>query len=115
MKKMSLVFVILLAALVAAAQGLDDYPINVHVSSARTIMGPAGSSGFLPYEQLDVTINGKKYELRAPSDGSLLKLGDYNARLAQDQHKTPYESLQVYEFLFSDGKMVKFAVTGQTE
>jgi hypothetical protein len=114
MKKMSLLVVIVLAALGAAAQKPDDHAITVHVSSARTILTPA-NGGAIQYQQLNVSINGKKYELRAISDGSLLTLGDYKAKLAEDKHKTPYESLQAYEFLFSDGKTVKFTVTGQSE
>jgi hypothetical protein len=115
MKKISLLFVMLLAALVSQAQTLDDYPITVHVSSARTILVPAGNMGAVQYQQLNVTINGKKYELRAVSDGSLLTLGDYKAKLVENKRKTAYESLQTYQFLFSDGKMTTFTVTGQSE
>jgi hypothetical protein len=115
MKKTSLLVVILLAALVSAAQTLDDYPITVHVSSVRTILVPAGSIGAVQYQQLSVTINGKRFELSAKSDGSLLTLGDYNAKLVENTRKTAYESLQTYQFLFSDGKMTTFTVTGQSE
>ena len=115
MKKISLFIVIVLAALVSAAQSLDDHPITVHVSSARSILVPAGSIGAVQYQQLSVIINGKRFELSAKSDGSLLTLGDYKVRLVENTHKTSYESLQTYEFLFSDGKMATFTVTGQSE
>ena len=115
MKKISLLIVIVLAALVSTAQTLDDYPITVHVSSARSILVPAGSIGAVQYQQLNVTINGKRFELSAKSDGSLLTLGDYQAKLVENQRKTSYESLQTYEFLFADGKMARFTVTGQSE
>lgn len=111
MKKISLLAVILLAALVAAAQKTGDSPTAVHVSSARTIF----IAGNGQYQQLTVNINGKHLELGAMSDGSLLTPGDYKAKLVEDKHKTAYESLQVYEFLFPDGKTVKFTVMGQSE
>jgi hypothetical protein len=115
MKKISLLVAILLVALVSAAQSLDDYPITVHVSSARTILVPTASIGAVQYQQLRVTINGKRFELSAKSDGSLLTLGNYKAKLVENQRKTSYESLQTYQFLFSDGKMTTFTVTGQSE
>jgi hypothetical protein len=45
----------------------------------------------------------------------VLALGDYKAKLVQDDHKTAYDSLQVYEFLFADKKTRKFEVVGQME
>ena len=113
MKKIPLLIVIVLAALVSTAQTLDDYPITV--SSARSILVPAGSIGAVQYQQLNVTSNGKRFELSAKSDGSLLTLGDYQGELVENQRKTCYQSLQTYEFLFADGKMARFTVTGQSE
>jgi hypothetical protein len=53
---------------------------------------------------LKVVINGKKYELKSGSvKNVVLALGDYKAKLVQDEHKTAYDSLQVYEFLFRSG------------
>jgi hypothetical protein len=115
MKPISLLVAILFATLVSMAQKPDDNPVTVHVSSARTMLLPTGSSGAAQYQYLSVSINGKKYELRAISDGSLLTLGDYLAKLAEDKHKTTYESLQAYDFLFPDGRTVRFTVTGQSE
>jgi len=46
---------------------------------------------------------------------NLLALGDYKAKLVKDDHKTPYESIRMYEFQFPDKKTRKFAVAGQTE
>ncbi|MGA8409365.1 MAG: hypothetical protein WB680_19490 [Candidatus Acidiferrales bacterium] len=114
MKNVALFALLLLATLSCAAQSPDEYPITVHVSSARTIIVP-NFSGQLQLQQLKVTINSKKYELTAQSDGSLLTLGDYQAKLVQNDHKTAYESLQAYEFRFPDKKTVKFTVTAQSE
>ena len=47
--------------------------------------------------------------------GQLLVLGDYKAKLVKDEHRTTYDSYQVYEFLFPDGKTRKFQVVGQIE
>jgi len=114
MKTISLLVAIMLAVLVSTAQAPGDYPIAVHVSSARTILVPI-SGGSVQFQQLKVTIKGKNFELGATSDGSLLTPGDYKAKLVENQHKTAYESLQAYEFLFPDGKKAKFTVTGQSE
>ena len=65
---------------------------------------------------MNVVINGKKYELMSGSIKNLvLALGDYKAKLVQDEHKNAYDSLQVYEFLFADKKTRKFEVVGQME
>jgi hypothetical protein len=65
------------------------------------------SIGAVQYQQLSVTMNGKRFELSAKSDGS--------AKLVENKRKTAYESMQTYQFLFSDGKMTTFTVTGQNE
>jgi hypothetical protein len=44
-----------------------------------------------------------------------LALGDYKAKLIKDEHKTFYETIQVYEFLFADKKTRWFEVIVQTE
>jgi hypothetical protein len=64
---------------------------------------------------LNVVINGKKYELQASGYSMLLALGDYETKLIKNQHKGTYDSLQIYEFLFSDQKTRRFVVTVQTE
>ena len=74
------------------------------------------SDTLLEYQVLNVVINGKKYELMSSSvKNVLLALGDYKAKLVQDEHKTAYDSLQVYEFLFPDRRVRKFEVVGQME
>ena len=74
------------------------------------------------FQMLNVVIDGKKYELEAPTlranlqaGVALLALGNYKAKLVQDKHKTAYESSQVYEFLFSDNTTRRFTVVGRIE
>jgi hypothetical protein len=110
-KKITLAILLLISALAWAGGDPNpaDYTINVHVSSSRVDI-KYGTQG------LNVVIDGKKYELRSELViNRVLALGDYKAKLVQDQHKTTYDSLHVYEFLFPDKKTRKFEVVGQTE
>ena len=86
-----------------------EYTINVHVSSSRMVL----ETSLLFSQELDVVIEGKRYELLAAN--ALLALGDYKAKLVKDEHRTAYESFQVYGFLFPDKKIRKFTVVGVTE
>jgi hypothetical protein len=122
MKKIALCIVLLFSTFSWAAPSPDEYSINVHVSSSHWIMSPAILVGPEPFLRLNVIIDGKKYELEAPTTKAnleagvtLLALGDYKAKVIQDVHKTTYESSQAYEFLFPDKKTRKFMVVGQTE
>ncbi len=87
-----------------------DYAITVHVSACHLSF-----VSLTTLQNLDVVINGKAYELQAISNDGVLALGDYKAKLVQDVHKTAYESSLTYEFLFTDTKVRKFSVIGQTE
>jgi hypothetical protein len=87
-----------------------DYTITVHVSACHLSFVSVTT-----FQDLDVVINGKTYELQATSSDGVLTPGDYKAKLVQDLHKTAYESSQTYEFLFPDMKVRKFSVIGQTE
>jgi hypothetical protein len=110
MNRAALFVLLLLAAFAPAAPAPDVYSIEVHVISSH--FPPLRVAG----QNLNVIINGKKYELNGSADdGSLLALGDYKAKLVKDDHKTTYESVQVYEFLFADKKTRKFEVVGQSE
>ena len=113
MQKITLAVLLLISVL--AWGGGDpnpaEYTINVHVTSSRLVTGSA--PGF--WQKLDVVIDGKKYELESDVMNVLLALGDYKAKLVKDEHKTQYDSLQVYEFLFPDKKTRKFEVVGQME
>jgi hypothetical protein len=83
-----------------------DYTVSVHVSSSNV------TTGLL---QLKVVINGKNFVLSSSAVPGLLALGDYKAKLLKDEHKTAYDSYQVYEFLFPDKKTRKYIVVGQWE
>jgi hypothetical protein len=87
-----------------------EYTITIHVSACQLTFVSVAT-----YQNLDVIINGKRYELQAVSHDGVLAPGDYKAKLVQDVHKTAYESSQAYEFLFPDMKVRRFSVIGQTE
>jgi len=87
-----------------------DYTTTVHVSACHLSFVSLST-----LQNLDVVINGKAYQLQAISNDGVLALGDYKAKLVQDVHKTAFESSQTYEFLFSDMKVRKFSVIGQSE
>jgi hypothetical protein len=110
MKKIALV-VLLLLPVHAWAGGdptQDEYTINIHISSSSI----SGRSR----QDLSAVIDGKKYELLCEcATGAVLALGDYKAKLVKDEHKTTYDSIRVYEFLFADRKTRGFEVVGQTE
>jgi len=91
----------------AAAPNPNNYPITIHVTSSQIVD---------QYQDLDVVIDGKQYELSAPQvRHGLLALGDYKARLTKDAHKAAYESEQIYEILSPDNKTRTFTVIGQSE
>lgn len=108
MNKIALAVLLLVSAFAwaGAEPGIGDYTVNVHVSSSNV------TTGLL---QLNAVINGKNYVLSSSAVPGLLALGDYKARLLKDEHKTAYDSYQVYEFLFPDNKTRKYIVVGQWE
>lgn len=114
MKKLAIAVLLLFSALAWAGGEPNpaDYTINVHVSSSRMVVegNPIAFS-----QELNATIDGKKYELWSSSVNALLALGDYKAKLVRDDHRTTYDSYRVYEFLFPDNKTRKFVVVGITE
>jgi hypothetical protein len=122
MPKVALSILLLLSTFSLAALNPDEYSINVHVISSHWVMEPAIGTGHEAFQKLNVMIDGKKYELEAPTitanlqaGVALLALGDYKAKLVQDKHKTTYESSQAYEFLFPDKTTRKFTVVGRIE
>ncbi len=91
-----------------------EFTVNVHVAASRVAIEMRIGSD-VQYQVLNVVIDGKKYELKCRSMNGVLALGDYKAKLIKDEHKTAYDSSQVYEFLLPDKKLRQFEVTGQTE
>jgi hypothetical protein len=109
-KKTVLSILLLFTSSAIAAPSPQDYPLTVHVTSSYFRYGGGGGS-----QILKVVINGKKYKLSTLSNGYLLALGDYKAKLTRDDHKAAYESNQFYEFQFPDNKTRRFYVEGQFE
>jgi hypothetical protein len=112
MHKLTLPVLLLLSTFAQASDPKPaDNTVTIHVSATRIAFGGHGSS-----QDLDVVIDGKKYELLSELGlNQLLALGDYKAKLVRDDHRNTYDSYQVYEFLFPDGKTRKFDVVGQSE
>src|SRR5690349_24360175 len=89
-----------------------EYNINVHVTASRTVKHSESSPR---YQYLNVTIDGRKYELESVLgiDG-LLAAGDYKARLSTDDRKHgASDVLQMYEFQLPDKWTREFLVVGQ--
>jgi hypothetical protein len=110
MKRVSLLCFLILATGVMAAPSPEDYLVNIHVYESH-LQYPSASS----IQLLNVTIEGKKYELSANGDSFLLAIGDYKARLVKDDHRTAYESNRIYELVFLDKKTRRFTVVGEIE
>ncbi len=111
MTKLPLAILLLLATFASAADPKPaDYTITVHVSASRLVREGHGA------QDLDVVIDGKKYELLSELGvGDLLALGDYKAKLVLNDHRTDYDSHQAYEFLFPDKRTRTFNVVAQIE
>jgi len=108
MTKLTLATLLLLSTLAYAADPKPaDYNVTVHVSASHLVKN---------LQDLEVTIDGKKYELESDLGiGYLLALGDYKAKLVRNNQKPPYESDQEYEFLFPEGKTRLYQVVGHWE
>lgn len=91
-----------------------EYTITVHVTASRVIKH---SESAPRYQHLDVTIDGKRYEVESElAIGDVLLLGDYKARLVTDDHgRGDYDSRQVYEFQFPDKKTREYRVVARLE
>lgn len=91
-----------------------EYNVNVHVTASRTVKHSESSPR---YQYLNVTIDGRKYELESVLgiDG-LLTVGDYKARLSTDEHKHGgSDFLQLYEFQLPDKWTREFLLVRQSE
>ncbi|MFZ0817264.1 MAG: hypothetical protein WAM78_17210 [Candidatus Sulfotelmatobacter sp.] len=112
MKKLALAVLLLCSALAwsGAEPNPADYPINVHVSSARV-----NGRGLI---RLKVVLDGKKYELEGmDAESSILIPGDYKARTIPSRVKDvhPYDVYGAYEFLFPDKKTRRYSLVGIAE
>jgi len=115
----ALVFVALLS-IPASAQKGASYPVKVHVSASRIGYDCAVSRGNTACEsvqQLTAVVDGVKYELESETilPRGVVALGDYQAKLLEDEQKPTHEFKRAYELMFPDGSTRKFRVIGQTE
>jgi hypothetical protein len=116
MKRGFLAFVLLFSGSLWAGSPAKqaEYNTNVHVSASRMVKH---SESAARYQQLEATIDGKKYELESTvAVQKLLMPGDYKARLVTDDHgRGDYDSWQEYEFQFPDRRTREFLVVGRWE
>jgi hypothetical protein len=99
MRKIALAILLFLSAHAWATDNPNsaEYAVTIHVSSSN------------------IAVGGRQELLCECATGMILALGDYKAKLFKDEHKTAYDSVQVYEILFADKKTRRFEVVGQTE
>jgi hypothetical protein len=100
------------------AQNTDIYPLSVHVS--RTDVSAPG-----PWSDvIEATIERQKLKLaRMSSKGprrrvslpSVLKCGDYKARILKEEIVSPAEYVREYEILLPGGVTVTYLVIGESE
>lgn len=115
MNRFAFLFFLLCAAVVAQLKS-DNYSIVVHVTASRIGVESWGDNVRF-VQRLSATIDGKKYELEHSQlrGVSLLRVGDYRAKLIEQNNSSSYELNQVYEFKFADGKIRQFEVVGTAE
>ncbi|MGA9672621.1 MAG: hypothetical protein WBQ94_25620 [Terracidiphilus sp.] len=116
-------FALLVASLMAAAPGwaekpapnAAEYTVAIQVQSSR-LTTICGSGLCNQFQSLSVTIEGKRYELtskRMVMD--VLRVGDFKAKMIKEETTKPYQYQRTYEFLFSDGTVRDYSVTGESE
>lgn len=94
--------------------------VTVHVQTSRLITLCQGSVCSLT-QHLDVLVDGKRYELDTEKHGEffsnfggkLLKVGDYQATVTDDDQSAGYEYRRRYQFVFPDGKTRTYLVVGE--
>ena len=99
-----------------------DYITTIHVQTSRIASDCSdvtnGTSVCFWNQHLDVTIDGKKYEMvgnRAKKNVYVLRLGDYKAKVLKEDTSRTYEYNRSYELLFADGTTGDFQVTAEIE
>jgi hypothetical protein len=114
---LSLATFLFLVAGEVRAQKTEDYPLTVHVYRTGTFQ----IDGLLRI-CLEVTINEQKLTLESEfpayagrAGRFAMKIGDYKARILRDDRINAAQYAREYEFLLSDGKKLKFYVTGESE
>jgi hypothetical protein len=106
---------LLLAVPVICAQAPSpaaDYALTVRVVSSHLMDDCSATCVWA--QHLNVTINGKKYELEDTNPRTdLIRPGDYKAKILEDKTTLPYAYLRTYEFLFPDGQARRYIVVGE--
>jgi hypothetical protein len=122
MTRVMLLFVsaIVLSVPLYAQTKSADYAVKVHVSASHigTDCGVTkGDSSCKSVQQITVLVDGAKYELQSETffPKGIVALGDYQAKLVDDQQKPTREFTRTYDLRFADGSTRKFHVIGQTE
>lgn len=96
-----------------------DFSVQVRVQSSHLINRCEGAVGYIfcrNKQQLDVLIDGRKYQLTSDDDSTaLLRIGDYKARIVSDEPTTPHEYKRVYELLLPPSVTQRYTVTGEME
>lgn len=88
-----------------------DFTINIHVQSTHLVPDFKSETLFM-----DVLIDGKKYELAdLGSNNSVLRVGDYKAKILIEDTSKSYVISRTYELLMPDGSTRKFEVVGESE
>jgi hypothetical protein len=122
MKKLALILALSMPLLSAAEKqklppktNPADYNIAVHVQSSKLVdVCRGGECSWV--QHLFVQIDGRKYELSENTTRTdLLRTGDYNAKVVQDETDRPYEYQRIYEFRLSDGWTRKYFVVAESE
>ena len=104
---------VLLMCSAMAWAAASDYNVNVHVGTSRMVLEGNSSAH---HQNLDVVIDGKKYQLESlDATNTLLMPGDYKARIVKDHHGSDYDVWRVYEFQFPDKKVRQFLMVTVTE
>jgi hypothetical protein len=98
---------------------------NLHVTNSHLVLNPSGRPNPVPNQKLNVIVGGKKYELYGTSISAIsdavaqpagvLPIGDYKAKLIQENLKPAYLLFRSYQILLPDGKTITLRVIGQDE
>lgn len=127
MKKVGIAILLLISALAWGKPNPANYTVAVHVQSSQLVTACDDwvTKAICGLKQhLQVVIDGKKFELNSNGNSeTLLRTGDYKARLLVDDQEstdTPPPAYEIritttYELLFPDGKTRKYRVVGESE
>jgi hypothetical protein len=104
---------------IAQVNGLG-YVVDIHVTASRIASNCGvfrGDSSCKATQEITVDIDGKKYELQSETffPKGIVALGDYKAKLLDEQTKPTGEFTRTYDLQFPDQSKRKFHVIGQME